>query len=198
MLANTLDREALKHVDQSAISATSNASDLINALLNVDNFNVDCVTAVTRLLKEACNDTKRSVELPVDKMCCLFKRLISTTTPGDAQTFEATNVFKEVKPGDYTKFKVALDLCSLQHRVATLIAHLKSFVSQPERSRTDDLVLKAMSYSHCSLWESVRPHSRKSLPSQVRCLHLIISWPTTSTLHPQCFGQPRLWLAASR
>ena len=70
MLANTLDREALKHVDQSAISATSNASDLINALLNVDNFNVDCVTAVTRLLKEACTDTKRSVELPVDKMCC--------------------------------------------------------------------------------------------------------------------------------
>ena len=102
MLANTLDREALKHVDQSAISATSNASDLINALLNVDNFNVDCVTAVTRLLKEACNDTKRSVELPVDKMCCLFKRLISTTTPGGAHTFEATNVFKEVKPGDYT------------------------------------------------------------------------------------------------
>ena len=50
MLANTLDREALKHVDQSAISATSNASDLINALFNVDNFNVDAV-AVARLLQ---------------------------------------------------------------------------------------------------------------------------------------------------
>ena len=135
-----MDLDGLKQVDQSAISATSNASDLINALLNVDKFNVDGVAAVTPLLQKACTGTTRSVELPVDKMCCLFKRLISTTTPGDAQTFEATNVFKEVKPGDYTEFKVALDLCSLQYRVATLIAHLKSFVSPPERSRTYDLV----------------------------------------------------------